>query len=271
MHAGPPSLAVQIHQLAAQLPAEVVVQLAAVLQSLPASDWPQLRTTVLNIVANPAARALAARFLDSWQRVAPQTRPESVALALLSASQSEIYHRQRQAIDLVWTGPSTNLLPLRRTDQALLQLISEAQRTLTIVSFAVYKAQSITHAIAEAARRGVATMICLETPESGEGKIAYDTIKALGDEVARVVKLYEWPLDQRAISPDGHHGSLHAKVAVADSGSLLISSANLTEYAMSLNMEMGILIRGGELPAQVEAHFGQLAQQGVLRRTEIHS
>jgi hypothetical protein len=51
---------------------------------------------------------------------------------------------------------------------------------------------------------------------------------------------------------------------LADGRSLLISSANLTEYAMTLNMGMGLLIHGGALPAQVEAHLACLGEQGVF-------
>jgi len=50
---------------------------------------------------------------------------------------------------------------------------------------------------------------------------------------------------------------LHAKLAVADGESLFISSANLTNAAMQLNMELGVLICGGELPAQVVKHFDE--------------
>jgi phosphatidylserine/phosphatidylglycerophosphate/cardiolipin synthase-like enzyme len=137
---------------------------------------------------------------------------------------------------------------------------------LTIVSFAVYKATSIMPALVQAAQRGVSITICLETPDASEGKIAFDTIKALGADIVQHAHLYVWPHEQRPHSPDGKHGSLHAKVAVADGRAMLISSANLTEYAMTLNMEMGVLIRGGELPAKVDAHFARLIEQGTLRR-----
>ena len=60
------------------------------------------------------------------------------------------------------------------------------------------------------------------------------------------------------------HGSLHAKCAVADAATLLISSANLTAYALSLNMELGLLVRGGPQPQEVAAHFTGLIQRGVL-------
>src|SRR5262249_35573086 len=147
----------------------------------------------------------------------------------------------RETIDLVWTGPDSKVISLRRTDQALLQLINEASARLTIVSFAVYRAEAIIQAIGDAARRGIAITICIETPGASEGKIAYDALKALGSDVIERARIFTWPLDQRPRSPDGRHGSLHAKVAVADGKITLISSANLTEYAMNLNMELGIL------------------------------
>jgi phosphatidylserine/phosphatidylglycerophosphate/cardiolipin synthase-like enzyme len=47
---------------------------------------------------------------------------------------------------------------------------------------------------------------------------------------------------------------------------LLVSSANLTEYALNLNMELGVLIEGGPQPATVEHQFHELIARGVLQR-----
>jgi phosphatidylserine/phosphatidylglycerophosphate/cardiolipin synthase-like enzyme len=65
---------------------------------------------------------------------------------------------------------------------------------------------------------------------------------------------------------DGHgkRGILHVKCAVADSRWLFLSSANLTEYAFTLNMELGLLVTGGCMSGQVEAHFDRLIEAGVL-------
>jgi len=49
----------------------------------------------------------------------------------------------------------------------------------------------------------------------------------------------------RILSFRRDHGSLHVKCAVADASVALISSANLTDYTMSLNMELGVLVKGG--------------------------
>ena len=46
---------------------------------------------------------------------------------------------------------------------------------------------------------------------------------------------------------------------------ITLSSANLTGYAMTLNMEMGLLVRGGPLPVQVESHLEQLKKDDVFR------
>ena len=258
-------LAQEIHRLGADLPSDLANNLANALIELDTEDWTQRRTRLIGMVSQPGVRERVSAFVDAWQSSAPGVRAESVALALLSAVSVETHHRHHQRLELVWTGPDSQVIPLRRTDQALLQLIDGAQRTLHVVSFAVYKAQAIAQALVRAAQRGVSISIYLETPDASEGKVTFDTVQALGADIARHARIYVWPLEKRLHSPEGKHGSLHAKIAVADRRDLLISSANLTEYAMTLNMEMGLLVRGGERPAQVEAHLVRLVEQGVFQ------
>ncbi len=117
-----------------------------------------------------------------------------------------------------------------------------------------------------AAYRGVAISLYLETPDASEGRIAYDTLAAFGTEVRQRAHIYIWPLEKRPLSKDGRHGSLHAKAAVADGQVMLLSSANLTEYAMSLNVELGMLVNGGPLPRKVMEHLVRLVEQGTFRR-----
>jgi len=62
----------------------------------------------------------------------------------------------------------------------------------------------------------------------------------------------------------GRYGFLHAKFAVADEAALFVSSANLTEYAFNFNMELGLLVRGGDLPAQMVSHLRHLVEERVL-------
>jgi phosphatidylserine/phosphatidylglycerophosphate/cardiolipin synthase-like enzyme len=153
---------------------------------------------------------------------------------------------------------------LRRTDQALLQLIDSAHHELIIVSFAVYNIPRVNTALIRAAKRGVHIRIVIESPNESAGKITYDGLKSLGKQVAAHADIYRWPLEKRSTNQEGKPGALHVKCAVADGHMLFISSANLTEYALTLNMEMGVLITGGQLPQQVAQHILAMIKDRTL-------
>ena len=145
-------------------------------------------------------------------------------------------------------------------------MIGAARQELLLVSFAVYRVPHIAQALVDAARRGVKIRIALETPAESAGRIDYDTVRSLGADVARNADLYVWPESQRGRDAQGNLGALHAKCAVADRELLFISSANLTGYALTINMELGVIVRGGELPGDVATVFTRLIEQGVLQR-----
>lgn len=258
-------LTAKIRDLVIKLPEELVYRLAEAVDTQQQGDWTAIRSASVNIVAQPAVRKQVFQLVELWASAAPHLSPGAMATTLRAAAEVEAYHRRHEQLELVWSGPDTQVIPLRRTAQALRQLIDEASEQLHIVSFAVYRISAIAEALIRAATRGVAICIYLETPEASQDKITYDTIKALGEDVTRRSTIYVWPLEQRRQTSDGKYGSLHAKVAVADTNRLLISSANLTEYAMKLNMEMGVLIRGGPLPAQVTEHLKRLVEAGVFQ------
>jgi phosphatidylserine/phosphatidylglycerophosphate/cardiolipin synthase-like enzyme len=257
-------LAREIQRLVADLPAEIVESLAGVLAATDTSDWQGMGVRLIQVAMQPRVKARVGGFLEFWQSQAPDVDAGSVSLGLLAACRAQEVQRGEQRVELVWTGPDSQVVPLRRTDQALLQLINKARKRLHIVSFAVYRMEAIARALVEAAQRGVSTAIYLETPDASEGRIAFDTIGALGRDVVQHALIYVWPLEQRLRATDGRHGSLHAKIALADGRTMLVSSANLTEYAMTLNMEMGLLVQGGPLPGQVERHLVRLVEQGVF-------
>jgi hypothetical protein len=43
-----------------------------------------------------------------------------------------------------------------------------------------------------------------------------------------------------------------------------VSSANLTEFAFNLNIELGILVSGGHAPAEAARHVDELIRLGVV-------
>jgi len=72
--------------------------------------------------------------------------------------------------------------------------------------------------------------------------------------------------ERRPIDKRGHRGSLHAKFAVADQSKLFVSSANLTDHALTLNIEMGVLVDCGPLPQRAQELVNVLIRENELKR-----
>jgi len=248
--------------LAAELPLETMQLVARLVSESP--DRSSARARVAENLPQPYYRDLAIKFLDSWQESPEPADSKSVSLCLLTASCSEQQHRQGQSVELVWTGPEAGAVPFRRTEQALLQVLDSAKERITLVSYAVYRIPNVSDALVRAAQRGVKINVIVETPDPTEGEQEYDTIRSLGDKVTSACRIFYWPTEQRQLHAGGKRGILHVKCLVADGRWLFVSSANLTEYAFTVNMELGVLISGGLLPRQVESHFDDLLSQGVL-------
>lgn len=251
-------------RLAKLLPPSVVEAVAARLAVSDGSDWATLRGQIARDVPGPHHRPHVVAFLDRWRSESGGVLPQSVAAALLTAAESEKGHRDGQGVELAWTGPDVGIVPLRRTEQAILQVIDTASERLLVVSYAVYNIPRIGEALVRAADRGVAINVVVESPDRIEGREAYSTLAALGAAVASRCGVYVWPIEGRFRGGSGKPGLLHVKCAVADGTRLFLSSANLTEQAFSINMELGVLVTGGHLPAQVEEHFGRMIESGIL-------
>lgn len=253
-------------ELANALPLASLTTVADAIAGGKMREWGQIRDSVSHAVGNATQRRHATTFLDTWETVAPLLAPAAVAMALVTAGRSHQAHQSAQSVELVWTGPATKVVPVRRTDQALLQVIRHAQQRLLVISYAVYNIPAIGEALVGAADRGVEIRLLLETPDRLDGENTYDTLKALGPSIAERCDVYVWPVENRDKNANGHCGILHVKAAVADANMLFLSSANLTEYALSINMELGVLVTGSTIPRSVEKHFEELIEDGVVVR-----
>lgn len=210
-------------------------------------------------------RDLVSSLFRIWKSQNEDLSPEAISIALKSAYLADDYQRKNQQLEIVWTGPSEINTSFRRTDQALLELINSSTKKLLIVTFVAYRMEEIKEALLAASKRGVEITFILESPDISENKIYLDTIKSIGKKLAESSKVYIWPLERRLKDHNGKHGSLHAKCAVADENMSFISSANLTNYALNLNMEMGILIKSKDIAKSITDHFESLALNGVLK------
>jgi len=251
-------------QLAKTLPLSLIQRLAASIADGDLCNWPAYHVRIVTDLTQPHYRSLAVDFLDHWHALAAHIAPQAVASALLTAALVEQSSREQYAIELVWTGPDIGAVPLRRTEQALLQVIDSACQRLLVVSYAVYHIPRICQALIRAADRGVRIILVIETPDRLAGQQTYDTLKALGPSVAARCRVFLWPLEKRQMDDSGKPGILHVKCAVADGHWLFLSSANLTAYAFTVNMELGLLMRGSPLPDMVESHFDRMIDTGLL-------
>ena len=208
-------------------------------------------------------------LLAAWKTCASRPSGADVANLLCGAAHAIATERRRQRVELVWSGPKTVSSTLRSTGPALLELIHGACKSMYLVTFAAYRVPEVAEALAGAARRGVRVVFVLETDIATGGKVDFDPLPHLAGELGDAVEVYVWPVAERARDGRGRHGTLHAKFAVADRHRLLVSSANLTEYAFNLNIELGVMLTGGAAPEEAADHIDDLVRLGVLRRSAL--
>jgi phosphatidylserine/phosphatidylglycerophosphate/cardiolipin synthase-like enzyme len=251
-------------RLADRLPYSMMIAVAEAVALLGGVDRPHSPQAILQSLPTPDFRDATADFLNLWHSSANSVGAEAVAVALVTAAKSKLDHRHHETVEIVWTGPEPAETRFRQTEQAILEVLNSATKRLTVVSYAVYRIPRIREALIAAANRGVGIRLIVETPNRVQGQGEYDCLLTLGDNVASACSVYYWPQENRAKDDNGKIGILHVKCAMADGHRMFLSSANLTEYAFTHNLELGLLVTGGKLPGQVERHFDELIYTGEL-------
>ena len=197
-----------------------------------------------------------------------ESRPAVLAIAIRCAAAAVANTRSSLGdTDLVWNGPDAGLAAVRSLEQALRDLILGAQRELWIVSFAAFRVPHLLAALRSAVARGVVIRFLLETTEDSEGALSIDARAAFPADLLARVQLYTWPLENRPRNAAGRPAKLHAKFALSDRNTALISSANLTADALERNMEAGTLINGGPLPTRLSEQIDRLVARGLIARS----
>lgn len=247
------NLLVAVSELVSIVSSDRVAALATKVRGVDAAKAGDLGVGVLSAKAGNALKGL----VDAWK--ASTASGEILAAMLLAASHAFRHAESRQKVELVWTGPTTELVPARRTEQALIQVIDAAKHRLFITSYVAYDIESIAKALRSAAERGVKIEFLMELSSAQGGKVSSDPIGNLRN-IVPDAWFYIWKDKDAAFV----NGSVHAKVAVADGLFCFITSANLTGYAMDQNMEAGVLISGVPLPEQLHRHLEALVITGVV-------
>ncbi len=244
-----------ISDLVSNTPPARIEQLADAVNGLPGS------ASTANLHPwgiTPGAKERIERLTDSWN----QSGIPSGKLAgmLIGASHAYRQAKSESEAELVWTGPSSELVATRKTEQALLEVINAAREKLFLTSFVAYDVASIMAALGKTADRDVALSMLLESSDRHGGGVSIDGIARMR-EAFPSARIFFW----KEKGDEFVGGKVHAKVAVCDEKACFISSANLTGHAMEKNMEAGVLIRGGALPRTLHRHLEALVTVKIVQ------
>lgn len=248
-----------------EVPVDMADSLCAMLCKVPAGQLSSLTPLSLGPVPYLRSADLLCAAVRACAQEGLAKDPERLAQWLTCLSANADTGLARESTELVWTGPLPEGSIPRRTDQALEELICAATQEILLVSFAVYKVAHISASLREAATRLIRIRVVLE-----DQKATAPVVKVM-QEFSGVpgIKFYVWPESKRPTGANGYKGAMHDKCALADDHHLFLSSANLTEHALNINMEMGVLIRGGDLPRAAGRHFNALIADGVLELIHV--
>jgi len=252
---------------------EFIEKLRAVRGSVPQDAWLAVAGKFRLAVGDPTASA-AAEFAQT------QLHPDP-CWALRQAFKEEAIHSwtdlatafevvdawvasSPKTIDIVWSGPANGTFPIRRIDQLLYDLLSQARQRIFLVTFSAHRVPLLCDHLSKAIDRGVDVTLLLETEEASAGQLSHDAVKAFKDVDLNKVRLLLWPLENRERNQAGKPGKLHVKCAVIDD-TAIIGSANLTDDAFNRNMEMGAIIKDPGTVANILGHFETLTRNGMLK------
>lgn len=221
------------------------------------ADSSKAAGSLSGVVGTAAASEVVDRLVDAWRMTTVSAG--ELASMLIAAAHVSTKVANQQSTELVWTGPTTPFVSTRRTEQALLQVINAAEHVLFLTSFVAYDISPIVKALNVATERGVTISMLLELSKDHGGKISFDAIGRMRALIP-AAKLYVWREKDEPFTG----GSVHAKVAAADSRMCFITSANLTGHAMEKNMEAGVLISGGSIPRLLGDHLRSLVDTKLI-------
>ena len=245
---------------AMHVPGDLLAAGAAAIEDT--SGWSTGSQSAL-IGASPAThyREHAETIARAWSRT-PDVAGAVVAAAMRAAASAARAVRAEHKVSLVWTGPSTDAVRMRSTRSVLHTLVANATESLVLVSFVSYNIAELTAALASAIDRGVEVTLILETPDDPGGPLVIGPAHPFAP-IKDAASFYRWPLETREAS-FAATGRLHAKCVIADRSSALITSANLTSAGINDNIELGVLVEAGPLPARLHRHLELLIEERTL-------
>jgi phosphatidylserine/phosphatidylglycerophosphate/cardiolipin synthase-like enzyme len=77
----------------------------------------------------------------------------------------------------LWAGPApASVIPARRIDQVLYDLVANADKDILLITFAAHKIQRLADVLASASRRGVRVRLVLEFGVESQFQLSHDAL-----------------------------------------------------------------------------------------------
>jgi len=244
-----------IVSVARELPPPTLKALIAAFQANAA------RSGLERFAASPAAKTWLRELERAWE-LSPEVDARAVSLAIAASIEMSSSYARANGVQIAWTGPATEAVPVRRVDQVLYDLIESAGKEILLVTYAAYKANHALTALRRASERGVVVKLVIELARERGGKLSFDGLSAIKEAIP-ASKIFYWPPARRKLASPDALGSMHAKCLVADRKRAMISSANLTNSALEANMELGLVVETF-VASRLADHFDQLVLRGEL-------
>jgi cardiolipin synthase A/B len=169
-------LQLAVVRAARTLPGDQLDQLAGALDH---AEGPgaAVRARATSLVATDVFGQAVEEILAGWSAVETFTGP-AVALALRASAAAAREERDEEEIEIVWTGPTTSAVALRRTRVVLFELIHGARSRITLVSYAAFRQDDLVQELRSAAGRGVRVRLVLESAAASRGRLDDDAARA---------------------------------------------------------------------------------------------
>jgi phosphatidylserine/phosphatidylglycerophosphate/cardiolipin synthase-like enzyme len=183
------------------------------------------------------------------------TPSREIAVALACAVRIAETLRHEQSIEVVWTGPETANVSIRRSAAVLLEIVEQAEGEIILLSYAAFKIPDLLWALRRSCERGVNVRLVLESDRDSGGRLSISGANAF-EGLRNLAKFYVWPAEQRPMG-----AVMHAKCVVADGACALITSANLTAHAIGITNNCaqyvgGVIAAGDQQASNVFAGLG---------------
>ena len=116
-----------VFSLVDDLPGSHVTHIADLLERETELDGHRLRHLLKAALPQFEVQERVRQFIREWEVLPQPPSPREMSQLLRATSNAIEMQCRKQKVELIWTGPKTSGVNLRRTDQALLELIHAAR------------------------------------------------------------------------------------------------------------------------------------------------